>query len=63
MSKDISPILDGWAHDPEELQVRIIAGIDGRDKIQMRIDLGVVQVELEGRPDGLRSRRRRVAPG
>jgi len=55
LSKDITPILDGWDHDPDELQVRIVAGIDGRDKIQMRIDLGLVQMELEGRPDGRRS--------
>ena len=28
--------------------------IDGRDKIQMRIDLGLIQMELNGRPDGRR---------
>jgi tetratricopeptide (TPR) repeat protein len=27
---------------------------DGRRKIQMRLDLGVLQMEVEGRPDGLR---------
>jgi len=46
--KDITPILNGWDHDPDELQVRIITGVDGRDKIQMRIDLGLVQMELDG---------------
>jgi hypothetical protein len=55
LSKDITPILAGWEHDPDELQVRIVAGDDGRDKIQMRIDLGLIQMELEGRPDGRRS--------
>ncbi len=54
MSKDITSILNGWEHDPEEFQVRIIAGDDGRDKLQMRVDLGVIQMELEGRPDGAR---------
>jgi hypothetical protein len=44
----------GWEHDPDELQVRIVAGDDGRDKIQMRIDLGLIQMEMAGRPDGLR---------
>src|SRR5215212_9442472 len=34
--------------------VRIVAGDDGRDKIQMRIDLGLMQLELSGRPDGQR---------
>lgn len=54
MSKDITSILSGWEHDPEEFQVRIVAGDDGRDKLQMRVDLGVIQMELEGRPDGVR---------
>ena len=54
MSKDIASILQGWDHDPDEIQVRIVAGDDGRDKIQMRLDLGVIQLELDGRPDGQR---------
>ena len=54
MSKDISPILSGWDHDPEEFQVRIVAGVDGRDKLQRRLDLGLIQMELSGRPDGER---------
>ena len=54
MSKDINPILDGWDYESDELQVRIVEGIDGTDKIQMRVDLGLIQMELEGRPDGVR---------
>jgi hypothetical protein len=54
VSKDITPILAGWDHDPDDLQVRIIPGDDGRDKLQMRLDLGVLQMELAGRPDGRR---------
>ncbi|WP_169979241.1 UvrB/UvrC motif-containing protein [Tautonia rosea] len=52
MSKDICLILAGWDHDPDDFQVRIVAGLDGRDKLQMRLDLGLLQMELEGRPDG-----------
>ena len=52
MSKDITTILAGWDFNPDELQVRIIAGDDGRERIQMRVDLGVLQMELAGRPDG-----------
>jgi hypothetical protein len=52
VSKDIGPILAGWEHDPEEMQVRIIPGIDGQEKLQMRIDLGLLQMEISGRPDG-----------
>lgn len=56
MSKDITPILQGWDHDPDELQVRLVAGVDGRDKLQVRLDLGLFQMELDGRPDGRRPR-------
>jgi hypothetical protein len=54
LSKDITTILGGWGYEPDELQVRIVAGDDGRDKIQLRVDLGLIQMELSGRPDGTR---------
>lgn len=54
MNRDISPILKGWDFRPNEVVVRKIRGIDGRTKIQMRIDLGLIQMEAEGRPDGRR---------
>lgn len=54
MSKDLTPILDGWEHDPDRFAVRLIQGDDGREKIQIRLDLGVLQMEIDGRPDGQR---------
>lgn len=54
MSKDITNVLSGWEYDPDELQVRIVNGDDGIEKIQMRLDLGLIQVEVAGRPDGSR---------
>ena len=54
MSKDIAPVMAGWDYEPDEFQVRIVTGDDGRDKIQMRIDLGLIQMEMSGRPDGVR---------
>jgi hypothetical protein len=36
------------------IKVRKISGFDGRDKLQLRIDLGVLQMETTGRPDGQR---------
>ena len=54
MSKDITSVLAGWDYEPDELQVRIVTGDDGQDKIQMRIDLGLIQMEMDGRPDGQR---------
>ncbi len=52
MSKDIGPIIEGWDFSSNDVSVRIIKGDDGKDKIQMRIDLGLMQMELDGRPDG-----------
>lgn len=52
MSKDISSILAGWDYEPGEMQVRIIPGDEGLEKLQIRIDLGLMQLELSGRPDG-----------
>ena len=54
MSKDITTLLEGWDYEPEEIIVRIVPGDDGRDKIQMRVDMGLLQMELDGRPDGTR---------
>jgi hypothetical protein len=54
LSKDITPILGGWDYEPDEPQVRIVPGDDGREKLQMRIDLGLLQMEVVGRPDGQR---------
>ena len=52
--KHIDDILHTWPFDPGELSVRISRGKDGRDVIQMRIDMGVLQLETTGRPDGVR---------
>lgn len=52
MSKDLSPIVDGWDFQPDEITVRSIIGEDGKEKIQLRIDLGIMQLEVHGRPDG-----------
>ncbi len=54
MNHDISPILEGWDFDPGAVTVRKIKGLDGRTKIQMRLELGLLQMETEGRPDGTR---------
>ncbi len=52
MNLDIGAALEGWGFQPDGLQVRLVAGDDGRDKIQMRVELGVLQMERDGRPDG-----------
>jgi len=50
---DISDILDEWPYDPNR-NARIVTTGDGRQKLQIRLRLGLLQVELDGRPDGQR---------
>ncbi len=54
MNLDLNHLLDGWPHEPGQIRVRKIMGSDGREKLQLRIDLGLIQMELAGRPDGQR---------
>lgn len=52
--KDITPVLKGWDYEAGTINVRKINGTDGHPKLQMRLDLGLLQMELTGRPDGHR---------
>jgi hypothetical protein len=54
MSLDLNSILKDWPHENRAIKVRKVLGLDGRQKLQLRIDLGVLQMELTGRPDGMR---------
>ena len=54
---DIAEALRGWAFEPGQVNVRLIRGNDGKPKLQLRLDLGLLQMELEGRPDGKRPHR------
>lgn len=54
MSLDLDNLLRGWPHEPGQIKVRKILGDDGREKLQLRIDLGLIQMNYEGRPDGTR---------
>lgn len=51
---DISSILNDWAFQPDEITARVIEGDGGKQRIQLRVDLGLMQMDLDGRPDGLR---------
>jgi hypothetical protein len=54
MSADLTRILNDWPYDPDHLNVRYVDGEDGERHIQVRLDLGILQMRTEGRPDGLR---------
>ncbi|MGP1345581.1 MAG: UvrB/UvrC motif-containing protein [Phycisphaerales bacterium] len=51
---DLTDLLREWPYESGSLNVRLILGSDGEPKVQMRVDLGVLQMELCGRPDGKR---------
>jgi hypothetical protein len=53
-SDDLTRLLASWPYVPGQLSVRLIEGDDGEPKIQMRVNLGVLQMEVSGRPDGQR---------
>lgn len=54
-SRDISDILEDWSYDSQSIRARIVAGQNGdADVLQMRIEMGIIQMKTEGRPDGHR---------
>ena len=54
MSLDLNSLLKDWPHETGAIKVRKVPGLDGREKLQLRIDLGLLQMEMDGRPDGQR---------
>jgi hypothetical protein len=54
MNQDIDPALKGWDFKPGVVQARLVQAADNRQVIQMRVDLGILQIETSGRPDGTR---------
>jgi len=54
MDFDISHLLEQWDYKPGEVIVRKFKDKEGREKIQLRVDLGILQMNAEGRPDGKR---------
>src|SRR5436853_2451468 len=54
MDFDISDLLAQWEYQPGQVVVRKFKAKDGQEKIQLRVDLGLLQMNAEGRPDGKR---------
>jgi hypothetical protein len=54
MNFDISQLLDQWDYHPGQVVVRKFIGKDGQEKLQLRVDLGLLQMNAHGRPDGKR---------
>jgi len=51
---DLQQTLREWPYEPDKISVRKILGTDDAVRIQMRIELGIIQMEADGRPDGTR---------
>ena len=54
MNPDLTPLLRDWPFQPGELNVRLVDAGEGRKVMQIRVELGLLQLELTGRPDGTR---------
>jgi hypothetical protein len=54
MTLDLDDVTAGWDCPPGEMRARTLAGRDGQELLQLRVDLGVLQMFLDGRPDGER---------
>jgi hypothetical protein len=52
MDLDISHLLEHWDYKPGQVVVRKFKARNGIEKIQLRVDLGLLQMNAEGRPDG-----------
>jgi hypothetical protein len=48
--KDIDEVLRNWPYSAEEVRVRTVKASEGREVLQMRIELGVLQLETTNRP-------------
>lgn len=51
---DLQQTLQDWPYEPDKISVRKILGADDGVRIQMRVELGILQMEADGRPDGAR---------
>jgi len=52
MMGDLTNILRDFPFEPGRVNARLVRGADGRELLQVRIELGVLQLECSGRPDG-----------
>jgi hypothetical protein len=52
--KHLDSLLRRWPYEFGEVSARVVQGGDGRKVVQLRVDMGVLQMETTGRPDGAR---------
>ncbi|GJM18870.1 MAG: UvrB/UvrC protein [Phycisphaeraceae bacterium] len=54
MDRDLSRLLEEWPYEPGRINVRLIRGDGGDPLVQVRLDLGILQMSVDGRPEGPR---------
>jgi UvrB/uvrC motif len=52
MNRDLTGLLNDFPYEPGRVNARIVRASDGRELLQVRVELGVIQMEVTGRPDG-----------
>ncbi len=52
MTLDLDELTQGWECPSGELRARVVVGRDGEELLQIRLDLGLMQMFMQGRPDG-----------
>lgn len=52
--RDIDEVLHDWPYRPGVISARLVSADDGREVLQMRIEMGLLQMETDRRPDGER---------
>jgi hypothetical protein len=56
MNLDLSELVGDWSCPVGEVAARVVTGQDDRELVQLRIDMGLLQMFPDGRPDGGRYR-------
>ena len=49
MTLDLDELTAGWDCPAGELRARVVHGQDGDELLQLRIDLGLMQMQVSGR--------------
>ena len=53
-NSSLTELLRSWPHKPGKINARSVECPDGRVVLQVRVELGILQIETRGRPDGSR---------
>lgn len=50
--QDLDHVLRKWPYQPGVIGARLVTARNGRQVLQMRLEMGLLQMEIGGRPDG-----------